>query len=214
MIACDGLALEQGAFRLSSLALSVPAGSYAVLMGGTGCGKTTVLEALCGLRRVRAGRIQVGGREVSDLPPGARGLGYVPQDGALFPTMDVAAHLAFAPRIHRWPAAAIAARVRELADLLAIGHLLPRRVQALSGGERQRVALGRALAARPSALLLDEPLAALDDRTRDELIAVLAGLGRQRSVTILHVTHSRHEAEALGQVRLRMEGGAIVAEGP
>ena len=213
MIAAEGLSLIQGAFRLENLSFTVPTGCYAVLMGGTGCGKTTVLEALCGLRPIRAGRITVGGREVSREPPGARGLGYVPQDGALFPTMDVAAHLAFAPRIHGWAPTRIRDRVRELANALAITPLLPRRVQDLSGGERQRVALGRALAARPAALLLDEPLSALDERTRDDLIVMLAAVHRREQVTVLHVTHSRLEAEALGQLRLRLDGGNLTVEG-
>ncbi len=213
MIAAEALALTQGAFRLENLTFTLPAGCYAVLMGGTGCGKTTLLEALCGLRPIRTGRILVGNREVTRAPPGGRGLGYVPQDGALFPTLDVAGHLGFAPRIHGWPPARIRDRVRELADALAIAPLLARRIQDLSGGERQRVALGRALAARPSALLLDEPLSALDERTRDALIAMLAAVHRREQVTVLHVTHSRLEAEALGQLRLRLDGGNLTLEG-
>jgi molybdate/tungstate transport system ATP-binding protein len=209
MIACDGLCLRQGGFRLDGLAFAIPDGAYAVLMGDTGCGKTSLVEALCGLRPIRSGSIHIGGVEVTRLPPGARGLGYVPQDGALFPTMDVAAHLAFAPQVQGWEAARIRARVAELAARLEITALLGRRIQGLSGGERQRVALGRALATRPRALLLDEPLAAVDEGTRERMCTLLTEVCREHQVTVLHVTHSRAEADRLADLRLRFADGRI-----
>ncbi|GDY14001.1 hypothetical protein LBMAG53_28790 [Planctomycetota bacterium] len=209
MIACEGLSIRQGQFRIDGISLNIPMGAYGVLMGATGCGKTTVLEAICGLRRPAAGRILVAGEEVTHRPPGARGLGYVPQDGALFPTMDVRSHLAFAPRVQGWPRSAIAARAADLAGRLGIGHLLDRRVQGLSGGERQRVALGRALAARPAALLMDEPLSALDESARAGMITLLRAIQRDEGVTVLHVTHNPIEAEALADLRLTLADGRI-----
>jgi len=209
MIACEGLCLRQGAFRLEGVGFTVQAGVYAVLMGDTGCGKTSLVEAVCGLRPIRSGCIRIGDADVTRLPPGARGLGYVPQDGALFPTMDVAAHLAFALQVQGWDARRIRQRVDELAARLEITALLGRRIQGLSGGERQRVALGRALAARPRALLLDEPLAAVDEGTRDRLCTLLKEVCREHQVTVLHVTHSRAEADRLADLRLRFADGRI-----
>ncbi len=209
MIRFDAVSWHAGAFRLDAVSFTVPAGSYGVLMGRTGCGKTTLLEILCGLRRPAGGRVFIGERDVTDLPPGERGIGYVPQDGAMFPTMTVREQLGFALAIRKRPAAEIAARVKELSEALGISALLDRRPQHLSGGERQRVALGRALAAKPSVLLLDEPLSALDEELRDDLATLLKRLQRELALTALHITHSRHEAEQLADVRLRMEAGRV-----
>src|SRR4051812_25605066 len=145
-------------------------------MGPTGCGKTSVLEAVAGLRHVADGSIHLDDRDVTDLAPGSRGIGYVPQDGALFRTMTVYNHLAFALHLRNERRAAVDRRVRELADWLGIVPLLGRRPVGLSGGEAQRVALGRALSFRPKFLLLDEPLSALDEDTRGSIVELLHGL--------------------------------------
>lgn len=209
MIRFDAVSWHAGTFRLDAVSFTVPAGSYGVLMGRTGCGKTTLLEILCGLRQPTGGRVLIGDRDVTDLPPGERGIGYVPQDGAMFPTMTVREQIGFALAIRKRPGAEITARVKELAEHLGVAHLLNRLPQNLSGGERQRVALGRALAAKPSVLLLDEPLSALDEELRDDLAALLKRLQRELNLTALHITHSRREAEQLADVRLRMEAGRI-----
>jgi ABC-type sugar transport system ATPase subunit len=205
----DNLSWHAGAFRLEGVSFTVPAGCYAVLMGKTGCGKTTLLEILCGLRRPTGGRVFIGARDVTELPPGERGIGYVPQDGALFPTMTVREQLGFALAIRQRSEAEIAARVQELADHLGVAHLLDRLPQDLSGGERQRVALGRALAAKPSVLLLDEPLSALDEELRDDLAALLKRVQQELGLTALHITHSRHEAAQLADMMFRMEAGRV-----
>lgn len=205
----DNLSWHAGTFRLEGVSFSVPTANYAVLMGRTGCGKTTLLEILCGLRPPAGGRVFIGETDVTDLPPGERGIGYVPQDGAMFPTMTVREQLGFALAIRRRPASEIAARVKELADHLGIPHLLGRLPQHLSGGERQRVALGRALAAKPSVLLLDEPLSALDEELRDELAALLKRVQQDLGLTALHITHSRHEATQVADVIFRMEAGRV-----
>ncbi len=207
----DNLSWHAGTFRLEGVSFSVPAGNYAVLMGRTGCGKTTLLEILCGLRRPAGGRVLIGERDVTALPPGERGIGYVPQDGAMFPTMTVRDQIGFALKIRHWSAATITARVQELSGQLGVAHLLDRLPQHLSGGERQRVALGRALAAKPSVLLLDEPLSALDEELRDELAALLKRVHREFGLTALHITHSRREAEQLADVVFRMEAGQVTA---
>ena len=169
MIALSAVTIRQGGFCLHDVSLEVPAGQYAVLMGKTGSGKTTILEAICGLRPLAAGRIRLMDRDVTRLKPGARGVGYVPQDAGLFSRLTVREHLAFALVIRRWSREAIRQRVDALAQLLRIEHLLERRPHGLSGGEAQRVALGRAMAMRPGVLLLDEPLGALDEDTRQEM---------------------------------------------
>jgi molybdate/tungstate transport system ATP-binding protein len=209
LIRVENLSLRAGHFALDSISFEVPTGRYGVLMGRTGCGKTTLLESLCGLRRVTAGRIWLSGREVTTLKPSQRGIGFVPQDGALFETMTVREHLGFALAIRKTRRAEIDARVAELAELLGIARLLARRPEGLSGGERQRVALGRALSARPDILCLDEPLSALDEATRDEICLLLESIRNKTGVTTLHITHNRSEAVRLGDVILLLENGTI-----
>ena len=209
MIRLEKITWRAPAFRLDEISFSVPAGAYAVLMGKTGTGKTTLLEILCGLRRPSGGSIWIDGRDITNLDPGLRGIGYVPQDGALFPTMTVAEQLGFALRIRRRPADEISQRVRELSAQLGIAHLHDRLPQNLSGGERQRVALGRALSAKPAVLLLDEPLSALDEDTRDEIATLLKQAQRSSGVTALHITHSRREAAQLADVVFQLEDGRV-----
>jgi molybdate/tungstate transport system ATP-binding protein len=182
-----------------------------VLMGKTGEGKTTILEAICGLRSVSSGRILLQGMDVTQLHPADRGVGYVPQDLALFPTLTVREHLSFALRVRRAAEQTTTSRVIEFADLLGIGHLLDRLPPGLSGGESQRVALGRALAFHPQVLLLDEPLSALDEETRHEMYDLLKRVQGQTGVTTLHVTHSKAEARALGQRLLVLDAGSVRA---
>lgn len=207
MIELRNLGWRAGEFALNNLNCTFPSDAYSVLMGKTGCGKTTVVELICGLRDPDAGRILIDGRDVTALAPGQRGIGYVPQDGALFPTMTVRQQIGFALRIRSRPAEEIGAVVARLADELGVAHLLDRRPAGLSGGERQRVALGRALASEPRVLLLDEPLSALDEDTRDEMAVLLKRSQREHGVTALHITHSSREAEQLADWVVRLEDG-------
>ena len=209
MIRLESIFWRAGNFKLENIHVSIPTGSYGVLMGRTGCGKTTLLEIICGLRRPLAGRVFIGERDVTHEPPAARGTGYVPQDGAMFPTMTIREHLGFALRVRRRPATEIAERVDQLATELGLTALLDRLPHGLSGGERQRVALGRALAGRPKVLLLDEPLSAIDEELRDDLAALLLRVQREHGVTALHITHSRAEAELLADVLYRLADGHI-----
>ncbi len=214
MIGFEFVTVRAGSFALNGVSFEVPAGGYGVLMGKTGSGKTTILEALCGLRSVAGGRVVLDGRDVTALPPAARSIGYVPQDRALFQTMTVRENLAFAPSVQRWGAADIEARVRELAELLRIAPLLDRTPAGLSGGEAQRVALGRALAARPKVLLLDEPLSALDDETWEGMIGLLGQVRKATGVTTLHVTHRREEAKRLADRVFVLADGAVRPAAP
>ncbi len=221
MIALRDVSIRSGPFVLTDIHLDIPAGQYAVLMGATGQGKTTILEAICGLRAVIAGQVCIGDVDMTRWKPADRGIGYVPQDLALFPTMTVREHLEFALRLRRAGAALIRQRVEELSHVLGIEPLLARGVRNLSGGEAQRVALGRALAFDPHVLLLDEPLAALDESTRQRLCDLLRRVHRSRGLTTLHITHNRYEAQALAdrlfvienrQVQEKLDRNFTVAE--
>jgi ABC-type sugar transport system ATPase subunit len=209
MIAVTNLAVRAGAFALEGISFTAAAGEYVVLMGKTGAGKTTLLEAICGLKPVQAGSIRLHDRDVTHLKPAERGIGYVPQDLALFPTLTVREHLAFALLVRRWNGRDIQRRVDELGELLGVRHLLERKPHGLSGGEAQRVALGRALAFRPSILLLDEPLSALDDETRADMGAFLRSVQKVTGVTTLHVTHSLGEAKKLADHLLVLKNGKV-----
>jgi ABC-type sugar transport system ATPase subunit len=214
MIELRGVGVVSGSFALADVAFSVPSGTYALLMGRTGSGKTTILEAICGLKRVVAGEIHLGGVNVTGLKAADRGIGFVPQDGALFRSMSVREHLDFALQIRRWPKPRRRERVAELAAMVGVEHLLDRGVVGLSGGETQRVALGRALSFHPEILCLDEPLSALDDESRQDMIELLKRVQRDTGVTALHVTHNRSEAERLADVWLRLEAGVVRDESP
>jgi molybdate/tungstate transport system ATP-binding protein len=212
MIAVEKLALRQGDFSLNDLTFELPEGAYGVLVGRSGCGKTSLLEAVCGLRPISSGRIILGGQDVTDLKPGERGVGYVPQDGALFPHLSVARQLAFSLVLRKTEPAQIAKRVDELSERLGIKHLLDRMPDSLSGGECQRVALGRALSLYPKYLCLDEPLSALDDETHEEIYGLLQQTVKGSDVTVLHVTHNKREVESLADVVLRMKGKELIRE--
>ena len=209
MIEIKDLSLRAGEFRLDHLSFTIQSGQYAVLMGKTGRGKTTILEAICGLRRVEAGQILIHGQEVTDWLPADREVGYVPQDLALFPTFTVRGHLEFALRLRKWSQTRIDRRTDELAHQLGIQHLLDRKIVGLSGGESQRVALGRALSGYPSVLLLDEPLSALDADTRNEMQELLKSLTEFHDVTTLHITHNQEEAKALADCSYSLVSGEV-----
>jgi molybdate/tungstate transport system ATP-binding protein len=209
MISVHDLSLTQGAFSLEGLSLEIPQGQYAVLTGKSGTGKTTILEAICGLRPIRGGRIHLGGVDVTHLRPAERRVGYVPQDGALFPTFRVGDQLAFAMIVRHQKCHDIQARVEELAEMLSITHLLDRTPDNLSGGEIQRVALGRVLALKPRALCFDEPLSALDSETHEEICDLLQNTIRKQRITTLHITHNRAEAQALADIEFHLSDGCI-----
>lgn len=209
MISLRHITVQAGGFQLRDLSMEIPTGSHTALMGRTGSGKTTLLEGICGLRSIRSGSIWIGDREVTNLPPGQRGIGFVPQDGALFDHLTVRQHLEFALEVRGWVPERRETRSRELAEWLGLTPLMNRLPAGMSGGERQRVALGRALAFHPPVLCLDEPLSALDDQTRGEIVAVLTEIRNRTGITILHITHNRSEAERLADRILHLRDGRL-----
>lgn len=209
MIRCVNLNISQGDFSLTDLNFKINNGDYAILMGKTGCGKTTVMESICGLRKIKSGEIWLGDREISNFMPAKREIGYVPQDGALFKHMTIAQNIGFALKIRKWDKQNIDERVNELASDLGISYLLKREAHDLSGGEKQRVALARALSFYPEVICLDEPLSALDDHTKDEMMDLLNRLKVNSDLTILHVTHSKAEAIKLGNKVFKFGDGQV-----
>ena len=190
MIELRGLEVEAGGFHVGPVGLTVGDGAYAVLLGPSGAGKSLVLEAVAGVRPAVAGEVLLAGEDVTALSPERRHVGLVFQDGLLFPHLTVEKNIAYGAR-------GASADVEQLAEAVGVQDLLARRPATLSGGERQRVALARALAAGPRALLLDEPLSAVDPEAREALQDLLRRVCRERRLPVLHVTHDRDEGFAL-----------------
>ena len=207
-----GLTVDAGSFRLGPVDLAVPPGRILVVLGPSGAGKTMLLESISGLRRQRCGQIRLAGTELTGLPPEQRGIGLIFQDAALFPHLSVRENVRFGLRARG--RAADAATPDSLLRRLRIGHLADRSPRTLSGGERQRVALARALAIRPGLLLLDEPLSALDQPTREEMRALLQEVLASLDIPAVHVTHDRDEALSIGDDLAIIVGGRLTQAGP
>ncbi|HEX6087054.1 MAG TPA: ATP-binding cassette domain-containing protein [Thermoanaerobaculia bacterium] len=172
------------------------------LYGPSGAGKTSVLELIAGLRTPRSGRIELHGRDVTDLPPRLRRVGYVPQDDALFPHMSVRQNVFYASGLKPAP---------HVLDVLEIAPLLDRNVKRLSGGERKRVALARALLSDPEILLLDEPLSGVDVALRDRVLAHLVRVRVEFPIPTIYVTHQMAEVEAICDEIVRLERGHVMS---
>ncbi|MFE0653060.1 ABC transporter ATP-binding protein [Streptomyces sp. NPDC059534] len=195
----DGVTVAYGSTTvLDSLDLTVEPGEVMALLGPSGSGKTTALRAVAGFVRPVSGRVFLGDRDVTGLPPYKRGIGMVVQQYALFPHLRVDANVAFGLKARRTPKAEIPARVAEALEMTGMAAYARRYPRELSGGQQQRVAIARALAIRPGVLLLDEPLSALDAQLRSGMLAELARLHRELpDVSILYVTHDQVEALTL-----------------
>jgi ABC-type Fe3+/spermidine/putrescine transport system ATPase subunit len=213
MIETRGLGLRLGEFELRDLNLVVEEGEYFAILGPTGAGKTVLVECIVGLHTPEQGTVWLDGEDVTRLKPEERRIGYVPQDYALFPHLTVRQNIEFGLRLRRLPTAEMARRVAALVELLGIGPLLSRHPLTLSGGEKQRVALARALVVEPRVLLLDEPLAAVDERTRERLCAELRGIQRRTGTTTIHVSHNFEETLAVADRIGIFQAGRIVQVG-
>jgi len=209
MIRTEEISLRLGEFELKRLSIQAAKAEYFILLGPPGSGKTIFLECLCGLKRVDSGRIFIDGRDVTNLEPRARGIGYVPQDYALFPHLSVERNIAFGLRVR----GRSEDKVTETAELLGINHLLARGIDGLSGGEKQRVALARALVMQPKILLLDEPVCALDEVTRQEVCAQLRAIQRKLGLTTIHVSHNLEEAFSVADKAAILHQGLLQQAG-
>jgi len=213
MIRIQGLNLSVGSFALQGIDLQVERGEYFVLLGPTGSGKTLLLECLCGLNRIDSGRIWIDEQEVTHWEPRRRGTGYLPQDYALFPRKTVWQNVAFGLSRRGVSRHEAAERVNELLAQLGLEHLAHRLPDRLSGGEKQRVALARALVVRPRVLLLDEPVAAVDEATREALCRLLKHLQRQIGTTTIHVCHNFAEMLAVADRAAVIDQGRVLQVG-
>lgn len=214
MIEVEGLRARVGTFALEVERLEIPAGEYFVLMGPTGAGKTLFLKCLCGLIRVRGGTIRLDGEDITHLPPWRRRIGYVPQDYGLFPHLTVEENILFGLKAGRLSRKEAMERAKPIIEMLQLEPLLHRSPLTLSGGERQKVALARALTTQPKALLLDEPVSALDEPTRERVCAELRRIQRELGLTTIHVCHNVEEAMAVSDRVGILEGGKLLQTGP
>ncbi len=195
---------------VDDVSLDVSHGDFVVLLGPSGCGKTTLLRCLAGLEKVDAGRIVIGDRDATDLPPRRRRISMVFQSYAVFPHLNVRKNIAFGLKMQKESKALIKERVESSAQLLHIENLLDRYPSQISGGQRQRVAVARAIATNSDVLLMDEPLSNLDALLRMEMRAELKALLRQLGATTIYVTHDQIEALSMGDRIAVMNAGSIV----
>ena len=211
----DQICVDYGRTRaLTDFTLEVGTGETVALLGPSGSGKSTALKALAGFERPSSGRLYVGGRDVTDLPPYQRGLGVVVQQYALFPHMRVLDNVAFGLRAHRVRRPEVDRRVGEALEMVGMASFARRYPAELSGGQQQRIAIARALAIAPQVLLLDEPLSALDAQLRQDMIGELQGLRRDLpDVAMVYVTHDQVEALSLAERIVVMRDGRIVDAG-
>lgn len=194
---------------VNGLDLEVLDGEFLVLVGPSGCGKSTTLRMLAGLEDVDAGRILIGDRDVSQLPPKERDIAMVFQNYALYPHMTVAENMGFALKIAGRSKQQIAERVAEAAELLGLTEYMSRKPKALSGGQRQRVAMGRAIVRSPRVFLMDEPLSNLDAKLRVQTRTQIAALQRRLGTTTVYVTHDQVEAMTMGDRVAVMNEGVL-----
>ena len=205
MISLRGVAARAGDFVLSDISFDIPQGAYGVVIGPAGAGKTTLLETIAGVVRATAGRILLGGEDLTGAPPERRRLGIVYQHAFLFPNLSVRQNVEYG--------AADRAIVDDVCERFGVAEMASRPVGSLSGGERQLVAIARALARRPEVLLLDEPFSALDPRTRNVVRRILRTVYYERRFTALQVTHDFAEAGLLGDVAVVLDKGRVVQQG-
>lgn len=198
---------------VNSISLDVADGHFISLLGPSGCGKTTTLKCIAGFEHADEGRILFDGRDISGLPPEKRDIGMVFQSYALFPHMTVARNLAFGLEMRKRPRAEIEERVAKVLEMVQMVHLRDRYPRELSGGQQQRTALARALVIQPSILLLDEPLANLDAKLRDEMRTFIRDLQQRVGITTLYVTHDQAEAMTMSDRVVVMFEGRIAQVG-
>jgi sn-glycerol 3-phosphate transport system ATP-binding protein len=202
------------AAALDRISIDVAPGSFTVLLGPSGCGKTTCLRIVAGLETASDGRVEIAGRDVTNLPPAERGVAMVFQSYALFPHLNVAENIVFGLKARRVPKAERERRLARAVEVLGIGHLRERRPGQLSGGQQQRVALGRAIVAETPVCLMDEPLSNLDAQLRADMRREILALQRRLGITMLYVTHDQTEAMGMADQIVLLRDGHIEQDAP
>lgn len=209
MIEVKDLSINLGEFHLKDINLTIRDSEYFVILGPTGAGKTVLMECIAGIHHQKHGRIWFDNKEVTHLAPEERGVGYVPQDYVLYPFLNVTDNIAFGLNQTRKNKGEVQDKVQKMAAMVQVTHLLSRDTRSLSGGEKQRVALARALATSPRMLLLDEPLGALDLRTRRYLRVELKRIQRQLAITVIHISHDLTEAVEMADRLAVIQDGCV-----
>jgi spermidine/putrescine transport system ATP-binding protein len=210
MIVVDSVVKEFGDVRaVNNVTLEIPAGEFFSMLGPSGCGKTTTLRMIAGFEEPDSGRILLDGEDVTWVSPKKRNVNMVFQDYALFPHMTVAENVAFGLKIRRVERSEISQRIAEMLQVVRLNGYEDRRPAELSGGQRQRVALARSLVNRPAALLLDEPLGALDLKLRREMQLELKRIQQSTGTTFVYVTHDQEEALTMSDRIAVMDGGVV-----
>ena len=194
---------------IRNLNLEVEEGEFMVLVGPSGCAKSTTLRMIAGLEDVTQGDLLIGGKRANDLTPGERNISMVFQSYALFPNMTVRENLAFGLQIRKTVGHRVSSEVNRVADMLGLHELLDRKPKQLSGGQAQRVALGRAMIRQPSAFLFDEPLSNLDAELRVQMRSEITQMQRQLGTTTVYVTHDQVEAMTMGDRIAVMDKGQV-----
>lgn len=205
----DHISFHIGDFAIENFSLAVRKGEYFVLTGPNGAGKSVLIKLIAGLFQPDAGTIRIDGRNVTDLPPWQRNIGYVPQDGILFPNRSVRENVRFGLEVRHVKKSVMDCEVERIASMCRVRHLLDRTPRALSGGERQKVSLARALVLKSDVLLLDEPVSAIDEEARDSMCGELRRVQRRLGVSIIHVSHSQKESELVANRMGAMKAGKL-----
>jgi len=213
MLRIESLSITLGEFSVRNVSLEIRPGEYFIILGPTGAGKTVLLETIAGIHTPDSGRIILGDKEITSTDPHLRNIGMVYQDYMLFPHLTAGDNIAFGLRQRKIPLAEQRAMVGELSSLLEISHLIKRYPGTLSGGEQQRVALARALVLKPEILLLDEPMSALDGRTRERMRNELSRIQKFTGTTIVQITHHFDDVFALADRIAIMHEGRIIQMG-
>ncbi|MDC0947975.1 sn-glycerol-3-phosphate ABC transporter ATP-binding protein UgpC, partial [Gammaproteobacteria bacterium] len=196
---------------INDVNLTIDEGEFCVFVGPSGCGKSTLLRMVAGLEEISSGELSIGGQRMNDMPPARRGVAMVFQSYALYPHMSIYDNMAFGLKLGKMNKGDIDLRVREVAKILQLDHLLDRKPKALSGGQRQRVAMGRAMVREPSVFLFDEPLSNLDASLRVQMRLEIARIHRTSSASMIYVTHDQVEAMTLADKIVLLNSGESTA---
>lgn len=210
MLQIKNASLRAGDFTVNDINLTIASKEYFVLMGPTGSGKSLLVKAICGIIPIQKGSIHIDGKDVTNLEPGRRQVGYVPQNSSLFPHLSVECNILFPLKIRKVSKKDALKKTAPIIDALNISSLLERSTLNLSGGEQQKVALARALSFNPRLLILDEPVSALDEPTRCEICGLLKTIQQDFSITTIHVCHNLEEARIVSDRLAIFSQGSIV----